>query len=140
MPLQLGLGRLVEVAAKLGEGLQLAEGRQVEINDEHLLPALKEGLLGMQPGEEKLVEVAFEEDHPNEELKGKTASFAIVAKELHEKLLPELDDEFAKDAGGHASLKELEEKVRANIRTSKYTLDLVVKALRNTAPVIVAFG
>jgi trigger factor len=95
-----------------------AEGRQVEINDEHLLPALKEGLLGMQPGEEKLVEVAFEEDHPNEELKGKTASFAIVAKELHEKLLPELDDEFAKDCGDYETLLELRLKLREGLEAS----------------------
>ena len=95
-----------------------AEGRQVEIDDEHLLPALKEGLLGMQPGEEKVVELEFEDDHPNEELRGKTASFAIVVKELHEKLLPELDDEFAKDCGDYETLLELRLKIREGLEAS----------------------
>ena len=95
-----------------------AEGRQVEIVDEHLLPELKEGLLGMQPGEDKIVEIGFEDDHPNEDLQGKTASFAIVAKELHEKLLPELDDEFAKDCGDYETLLELRLKIREGLEAS----------------------
>jgi trigger factor len=89
-----------------------AEGRQVEIDDEHLLPALKEGLLGMKPGDEKTIEVAFEDDHPNPDLQGKTAAFFVKAKELHEKLLPELDDEFAKDCGDYETLLELRLKIR----------------------------
>jgi len=95
-----------------------AEGRQVEINDEHLLPALKEGLLGMQPGEEKTVELEFEDDHPNGDLQGKTAIFAITAKDLHEKLLPELDDEFAKDCGDYETLLELRLKIREGLEAS----------------------
>jgi trigger factor len=95
-----------------------AEGRQVEINDEHLLPALKEGLLGMQPGDEKTVDVEFEDDHPNETLQGKTAKFTITAKELHEKLLPELDDEFAKDCGDYETLLELRLKIREDLEAS----------------------
>jgi len=95
-----------------------AEGRQVEINDEHLLPALKEGLLGMQPGDDKTIEVPFEDDHPNEELRGKTATFAIAAKDLHEKLLPEVDDEFAKDCGDYETLLELRLKIREDLEAS----------------------
>jgi trigger factor len=105
-----------------------AEGRQVEINDEHLLPALKEGLLGMQPGEEKTVEVSFEDDHPNEDLQGKTAEFAITAKELHEKHLPELDDEFAKDCGDYETLLELRLKIREGLEASaKQRADAEIK-------------
>ncbi|MFZ1866299.1 MAG: trigger factor [Polyangiales bacterium] len=107
----------VSVDGELKEGLG-AEDRQVEIDDEHLLPALKEGLLGMKPGEEKTVDVAFEEDHPNPDLRGKTAQFAIAAKALHEKLLPELDDEFAKDCGDYETLLELRLKIREGLEES----------------------
>jgi trigger factor len=92
-----------------------AEGRQVEIADEHLLPALKEGLLGMKPDDEKTVDMEFEDDHPNADLQGKTARFTIHAKELHEKLLPELDDEFAKDCGDYETLLELRLKIREGL-------------------------
>lgn len=104
----------VSVDGELKEGLG-AEGRQVEIDDEHLLPALKEGLLGMKPEETKTVEVDFEEDHPNSDLRGKTASFSITVKALHEKLLPELDDEFAKDCGDYETLLELRLKIREGL-------------------------
>jgi trigger factor len=107
----------VSVDGEIKEDLG-AEGRQVEINDEHLLPALKEGLLGMQPGDERTVDVAFEEDHPNEGLRGKTAKFVITAKDLHEKLLPELDDEFAKDCGDYETLLELRLKIREGLEAS----------------------
>jgi trigger factor len=95
-----------------------AEGRQVEIDDEHLLPALKEGLVGMKPDDEKTVDIEFEDDHPNPDLQGKTAQFTIKAKELHEKLLPELDDEFAKDCGDYATLLELRLKIREGLEGS----------------------
>jgi trigger factor len=95
-----------------------AEGRQVEIVDEHLLPELKEGLLGMKPEDEKTIAIEFEDDHPNPDLKGKTAQFAVKAKELHEKLLPELDDEFAKDCGDFETLLELRLKIREGLEGS----------------------
>ena len=95
-----------------------AEGRQVEIDDDHLLPALKEGLVGMKPDDEKTVDIEFEDDHPNPDLQGKTAQFAIKAKELHEKLLPELDDEFAKDCGDYETLLELRLKIREGLEGS----------------------
>ncbi len=95
-----------------------AEGRQVEINDDHLLPALKEGLVGMKPDDEKTVDIEFEDDHPNPDLQGKTAQFAIKANELHEKLLPELDDEFAKDCGDYETLLELRLKIREGLEGS----------------------
>ena len=96
-----------------------AKDRQVEIGDAQLLPALKEGLLGMQPDDEKTIEVAFEDDHPNSDLQGKTAVFAVTAKGLHEKLLPELDDEFAKDCGDYETLLELRLKIREGLEQSE---------------------
>lgn len=107
----------VTVDGELKEDLG-ADGRQVEIDDEHLLPALKEGLLGMKPGDEKAIDIEFEDDHPNPDLRGKTAKFEVKAKELHEKLLPEVDDELAKDCGDFETLLELRLKIREGFEAS----------------------
>ena len=65
----------------------------------------------MKPGDEKDDRHEYEEDHPNPDLRGKTARFAVEAKELHESL-PEVDDEFAKDCGDFETLLELRLKIR----------------------------
>ena len=112
-----------EVKEQLG-----AKDRQVELADAQLLPALKEGLLGMQPAEDKTIEVAFEDDHGNPDLQGKTAVFTVTAKDLHEKLLPELDDEFAKDCGDYETLLELRLKIREGLEQgAKQRIDAEVK-------------
>jgi trigger factor len=71
----------------------------------------------MQPDDEKTVDVEFEDEHPNPDLQGKTAQFTIKAKQLHEKLLPELDDEFAKDCGDYETLLELRLKIREGLES-----------------------
>ncbi len=95
-----------------------ATDRQVELGEGQLLPALKEALIGLQPGEEKSVDIDFEDDHPNADLKGKTAVFKLAAKQLHEKLLPELDDEFAKDCGDYETLLELRLGIRKRLEAA----------------------
>ncbi len=107
----------VKIDGELKDELAAKE-RQVELNDDNLLPALKEGLLGMTPGEEKSISVEFDEDHPNEEIRGKTAEFEAKAIALHERLLPELDDEFAKDCGEYETLLELRLKIREGLEAS----------------------
>jgi trigger factor len=62
-------------------------------------PEFEEGLVGMSAGEERKLSFAYREDLPNEELAGKTEHFDVTAREVRERTLPELDDEFAKDVG-----------------------------------------
>src|SRR6185503_17731146 len=58
-----------------------------------------EQLKGASAGDERTVEVTFPDDYPAEQLAGKDASFAVEVKEIKEKRLPELDDDFAIEAG-----------------------------------------
>ncbi len=92
-----------------------AEGRPVELGADQLIEEFEKGLLGLQPGDETTIDITFPEDHGDETLRGKTATFAITVKELREKLLPELDDEFAKDCGDYATLLELRLKIRERL-------------------------
>ena len=92
-----------------------AQDRQVELDNPALMVELRDGLTGVKPGETKDVTVPFPEDHDNPKLAGKDALFSVTVKEIHERLLPELDDEFAKDCGDFETLLELRLKIREHL-------------------------
>ncbi|MBW2466066.1 MAG: trigger factor [Deltaproteobacteria bacterium] len=77
-------------------------------------------LVGLNKGEESTVEVDFTADSPNPVLAGKMVEFKIKVKDIKERVLPELDDEFAKDVGeGFETLTALRDDVREQIYTGK---------------------
>jgi trigger factor len=80
-----------------------------------LIEGFEEQLLGAQPGEERKVEVSFPADYQAEQLAGKDVVFAVAVKEVREKVLPELDDEFASDASEFDTLEELRADVREKV-------------------------
>ncbi|MEM6960397.1 MAG: trigger factor [Myxococcota bacterium] len=84
-----------------------ATGRVVEVGSDELVQQVKEGLVGALPDEEKSFEISFGDDHPSDTLRSKTANFIVQVRELQEKVLPKLDDEFAKDCGEYETLVDL---------------------------------
>jgi trigger factor len=92
-----------------------ADDYQLELGAGSFIPGFEEQLAGMQPGEEREVKVSFPENYGSKELAGKPATFRVVLKEIKEKTLPALDDEFAKGFG-LVSLAELKEKIEENYR------------------------
>ncbi len=84
-----------------------AEDFQVEIKEGRFIPGFVEGIVGMALEEVKEVEVTFPEDYPQAELAGKPATFAITLKELKEKELPDIDDDFAEEVSEFETLEEL---------------------------------
>jgi trigger factor len=73
---------------------------QLELEEGRFIPGFIEGVVGMQPGETKELSVSFPEDYPQEPLAGRPATFTMTLKELKEKELPEMDDDFAKEISG----------------------------------------
>jgi trigger factor len=94
------------------------ENVSVEIGAGKFLPDLENALVGVRCEEEKEVDIQFPDDHQERELAGEKALFSIKVREIREKVLPSLDDEFAKDVGCE-SLRDLEEKVRSEIGGEK---------------------
>jgi trigger factor len=101
-----------------GEPFEGSEARDfvVELGREGLMEEFNEGLTGASAGHELTVEVTFPDDHQPVELAGKSASFAVTVKEVREKQLPELNDEFASDASEFETLDELREHLRGQLR------------------------
>jgi trigger factor len=96
------------------------EGRDqmVELGSGRLVPGFEEQLEGAGAGEERTIEVTFPEDYQAAELAGQEAEFAVTVKEVKAKDLPELDDEFAEEAG-FDTLDELRDDIRSRISESE---------------------
>jgi trigger factor len=87
----------------------------VELGAETLLQEFDEALAGTSAGDEVTVEVDFPSEHRPEALAGKKASFTVKVKEVREKELPELDDDFASEASEFETLDELRNEIRSRI-------------------------
>lgn len=87
-------------------------GRTVEAGKSRLLKEIDEAIPGLSVGEARELKVTFPENHRQRELAGQVADAKLTITALQEKVLPELDDEFAKDVG-----KESLADLRASVRT-----------------------
>jgi trigger factor len=94
-------GRLKNEDGSLAEPFQggTASDMPIEVGGGGFIPGFTEQLEGMNAGDVRDIEVAFPEGYASAELAGKPAVFKITAKSLKTKVLPALDDEFAKRLG-----------------------------------------
>jgi trigger factor len=93
-----------------------AENMPVEIGAGRLIKSLEEQLIGLKPGDEKTFDVTFPDDYHAKDLAGKKAQFAVKVQKLEEPVLPEADDEFAKQFGiKEGGIAALRDEVRANM-------------------------
>ncbi|MDX2242699.1 MAG: trigger factor [Leptolyngbyaceae cyanobacterium bins.302] len=84
-----------------------AEDFQLELLEGRFIEGFIDGIVGMSLGETKEVEATFPESYPQPKVAGRKAIFTITLKELKEKELPELDDEFAQEVSEFETLEEL---------------------------------
>ena len=91
------------------------------------IPGFEEQLVGANIGEEMEVNVTFPENYQSDDLAGKDAMFKCTVKKITEKILPELDDEFADEVSEFSTLAEYREDVRKNITERKEKAALSVK-------------
>ncbi len=112
----------VDYVAKV-EGVEFpgskAEGVKVEVAPGELVNSKLAALEGTKVGETKVVDYAFPPDYAVEAVKGKTARFELLVKELRVQVTPELNDAFAKEIGGGETLAEMREKVRADLLSAE---------------------
>ncbi len=103
------------VAFEGGKG----ENYPLTIGSGAFIPGFEEQLVGAEIGKEVEVKVTFPEDYQAENLKGKDAVFKCTIKEIKEKELPELDDEFASEVSEFETLAEYKEDVKKNLTEKK---------------------
>ena len=115
-----------------------AKGYTLVVGSGTFIPGFEEQLIGAETGKEIDVNVTFPEEYHSEDLKGKEAVFKVVVNEIKEKILPEINDEFAQDVSEFDTLEEykadIKEKLLKEAQESaekKYEDDIVKKAVEN---------
>jgi len=103
------------VCAIDGKEVEKRNDDWMELKEEEYLKGFSAQLVGIQIGEEKDVQISFPQDMADKRAAGKTAVFKIKVKEIKEKTLPSLADDFAKQAGEYKDLSDLRQKLAADL-------------------------
>ena len=107
----------------------------MELGSGRFIPGFEEQVEGMNIGEEKDITVKFPDDYGAENLKGKNAVFHIKLHEIKAKELPEINDEFIKDAAGAESVEAYKADTKKKLQESNAkrakaeTEDKIIKAI-----------
>jgi trigger factor len=96
----------------------VAEDYLLGLGSGQLIEGFEDQLTGAKAKEEREVKVTFPSDYQAEHLAGKDAVFKVKVKEVREKVLPELDDDFASDASEFDTLEELRADIREKVGTA----------------------
>ena len=103
------------VAFEGGKG----ENYPLGIGSGSFIPGFEEQLIGAEIGKEVEVNVTFPENYQAEDLAGKAAVFKCTVLKINEKILPELNDEFADDVSEFSTLEEYKADIRKNLEAKK---------------------
>jgi len=95
------------------------EDSLVEVGGKDTVDAFTQVLRGAKAGQELKAEVIYPADYPEAKLQGKTVAYDLTVKAIKKRLLPELNDEFAKEMGNYESLDQLENAVREHMANRK---------------------
>ena len=106
-----------------------AKDFSLEMESSRFIPGFIDGIVGMQLGETRQLDVKFPDEYPQEDIAGHPARFEVTVKEIKEKELPELDDEFADEISEFDTLDALKESLTTRFaqeatdktKTNKYT-------------------
>lgn len=118
-----------------------AEKQTLVIGSGSFIPGFEDQIIGMKIGEDKDLKVKFPEEYHAENLKGKDAVFAVKLHEIKKKELPEVNDEFIKDAAGAESVDAYKKEVRERLenqnadRAEREIEDAIVQKITDNASV-----
>jgi trigger factor len=135
---------IVDFAGELnGEAFQGGQGTEIPVilGEGQMLPDFEKGLKGVKAGDEKTFKVKFPKDYQAEDLAGEKADFSIKTHRVEERVLPELNDEFAEmfnvtEGGMERFLKDVRENMEreAEQKTKSDLREQVMEALLASNP------
>jgi len=91
----------------------------MEVVDDAFLPGFSDQLIGLNKADKKEFTLSVPEDYTDKNVAGKTVSCSVEVKEIKLKVMPEADDEFAKDLGEYTGLDDLKNKLKETLQEKK---------------------
>jgi trigger factor len=91
------------------------ENYSIDLGAAQVLPEFNQNLTGVKAGDSKEISVLYKDDYQAKELAGRTVVFQVTVKEIKEKKLPELSDDFAKKVSEYQTMTELREKIKSGM-------------------------
>lgn len=109
------------VGKKDGEAFPGGTGNDypLELGSGSFIPGFEEAIVGLKAGDKKDIELTFPKDYHAADLKGKKVVFETTVKKINEKVLPELNDEFAAKTGPFTSMSELTADIKRELEAQK---------------------
>ena len=109
------------VGKKDGEAFPAGTGNDypLELGSGSFIPGFEEAIVGLKAGDKKDIELTFPKDYHAPDLKGKKVVFETTVKKINEKVLPELNDEFAAKTGPFTSMSELTADIKRELEAQK---------------------
>lgn len=96
-----------------------AENFELTIGSGQFIPGFEDQMIGMKVDEQRDINVKFPEEYHAKDLAGKDATFKVKLHEIKEKVLPEIDDEFAKDVSEFDNLEDYKKDLNKKIKADK---------------------
>ena len=144
-PIEIGDMITAQIKGTVGEKTIFDESDAVYLVNEEIgrpFPGFSEKLVGMEPDNPSQFDLSIPEDFADPDLANQDASFDVTIKDIKARVLPEIDDEFAKSIGeGYETLGDLKEEVQKSIQTeaeeeiTRTHRESIVEALMDTAKV-----
>lgn len=110
---------VIEGDLDTGEGP--LSNQEIDLGHEYTVKEFRDGLAGVSRDETRNISIAYPEDYPDEKFAGKSITYKVLAKEIKERILPAVDDAFAKQAGGGETVLELRMNIRKRIEQDMRT-------------------
>lgn len=107
---------LEETAEGEAKNKKKTENQTIWLKKENLLTEFYRGFSGAKAGEEKEIEALYPQDYFEKNLAGKIIKYKAKIKEVKEKILAEINDDFAKSLGEYKSLEELKSKIKEDLK------------------------
>ncbi len=95
------------------------DGYQIELGDPNNFDAFDDAIIGAKAGDDVKADISYPDDHPSEPMRGQSLTYSMAVVEVTEKVLPELDDDFASSIKDGQTLLELRAGLRDVLQTEE---------------------